>query len=254
MDQKQAVQAQFGPAAANYAVAHVHRGGPDLEAMLPAHELRGGERVLDVGCGAGHTALAFAPHVASVEALDLTEAMLDQVQRLASERDLRNLTTRQGDVEALPYPDASFDRVTCRLCAHHFPRPARAMAEIARVLRPGGAFLLVDIVSPEDPAQDSFLNAIELLRDPSHVRDLRLSEWLPLLGAAGLSPELLATWPMRLDFESWVHRIGATAEATAGLRVLFDNASESVRSAFAIDGERGFTITNALVRGRLEAA
>ena len=76
--QKQAVRDQFGPVAAHYRTAGVHRAGPDLEAMLPAATLRGDERVLDVGCGGGHTAVAFAPAVAEVVALDLTEAMLEQ--------------------------------------------------------------------------------------------------------------------------------------------------------------------------------
>lgn len=248
MDQKQSVQAQFGPVAANYAAATVHRGGPDLEAMVPAARLQGGERVLDVGCGAGHTALAFAPHALQVDALDLTPAMLEQVRKLADERGIENLQTRQGDVESLPYPDDSFERVTCRLCAHHFQHPARALSEIARVLAPGGLLLLVDIVSPEEPVADTFLNAVELMRDPSHVRDYSLSQWLGMLGAVGLSPELLGTWPMRLDFESWVRRIGATQQAIAGLEVMFDTASQGVRDAFSVDADRGFTIQNALIR------
>jgi SAM-dependent methyltransferase len=192
--------------------------------------------------------LAFAPHVLQVDALDLTPAMLEQVTKLAEERGITNLQTRQGDVASLPYPDASFERVTCRLCAHHFQHPARALSEIARVLAPDGLLVLVDIVSPEEPVADTFLNAVELMRDPSHVRDHSISQWLGMLGAGGLSPELLGSWPMRLDFESWVRRIGATKQAIVGLEEMFDAASEGVRDAFEVDDARGFTIQNALIR------
>jgi ubiquinone/menaquinone biosynthesis C-methylase UbiE len=248
LDQKQSVQARFGPAAGNYASAGVHKSGPDLEAMLPAAAPTGSERVLDVGCGAGHTAIAFAPHVQSVDAVDLTPAMLEQTDKLAERAGARNLTTRLGDVEALPYPDRQFEIVTCRLCAHHFGQPGRALSEIARVLAPGGQLILVDIVSPEPPEQDTFLNTLEMLRDPSHVRDHSLSQWLAMLGAAGLAPELLATWPMRLDFERWLRRIGASPEAEVGLRALFGAASRGVRDHFEIAENLDFTITNALLR------
>ena len=73
LDIHDSVRRQFGPVAAAYATSAVHVTGPDLTAMLGAADLRGDERVLDVAPGAGHTALAFAPRVASVTAVDLTE-------------------------------------------------------------------------------------------------------------------------------------------------------------------------------------
>jgi ubiquinone/menaquinone biosynthesis C-methylase UbiE len=250
-DQKQSVQDQFGPVAAHYGTAGVHRAGPDLEAMLPAAGLRGDERVLDVGCGGGHTALAFAPHVAEVVALDLTEAMLKETRRLAEERQVRNVSTQIGDVEALPFDAARFDVVTCRLCAHHFKNPGRALAEIARVLVPGGQLILVDIISPETPLEDTFLNTIEILRDPSHVRDHSISDWLRMFGAVGFAPELLSTWSMPQAFKTWVERIGATSEAIRALETAFTAASSEARASLAIQQDLGFSFQNALFRGRL---
>src|SRR5215212_3014367 len=101
-DVKNSVQRQFGPVAANYATSAVHVAGPDLTAMLSAAALRGDERVLDAGCGAGHTALAFAARVAEVVALDLTEAMLAQGRKLARDRAITNIIFQRGDVERLP--------------------------------------------------------------------------------------------------------------------------------------------------------
>jgi SAM-dependent methyltransferase len=249
VDIKQSVQRQFGQVAANYATSTVHRGGPDLEALLAAAAPRGTERVLDAGCGTGHTALALAPLVAEVVGVDLTAAMLDQGRQLAVERGLTNIAFRLGDVEQLPFPDASFDIVTSRYSAHHYPRPSTALREFTRVLRPGGVFLLVDVVSPDDPTQDTFLNAIELLRDPSHVRDHSTAQWRAMFGAAGFTSELLGTWDLRLDFESWVARMRTPSLSVAQLKALMDGAAREVRAAMTIDGDYNFSIPVALLRG-----
>src|ERR1041385_7908260 len=195
-DVKASVQQQFGNVAVNYATSTVHASGEDLNRMVQLAELTGVEQVLDAGCGAGHTALAFAPHVAHVVAYDLTASMLEQVERLATERHITNLTTRHGDVEALPFDDASFDVVVSRYSAHHWPHPARALAEFKRVLKSGGQFILSDIVAEEDPTLDTFLQAIELLRDPSHVRDHSISQWKTMFHKAGFTSEVLYTWQL----------------------------------------------------------
>lgn len=249
MDIKDSIRRQFGDVAAQYATSPIHASGPDLEAMLAAVPLTGGERLLDAGCGAGHTALAFAPRVAEVVAVDLTEPMLAQARRLAAGRGLTNVTFQQGDIEDLPFPDASFDIVTSRYSAHHYPHPAAALREVARVLRPGGACLLVDVVAPDDPAQDTFLNAIELLRDPSHVRDHTAAQWLALLTGAGLRAEALGRWPLRLAFEAWVRRMNTPARSIAALRGLLAGAPAEVRAAFAIEPDGSFTVPVALLRG-----
>lgn len=248
-DVKESVQNQFGAVASNYATSTVHVGGPDLTAMLAAIPLRGDERVLDAGCGAGHTAMAFAPRVAEVVGCDLTIAMLAQAKRLAAERGLANVAFERGDVERLPYPDASFDLVTSRYSAHHYPHPQAALREFARVLRPGGALLLVDVVAPEAPASDTFLNAIELLRDPSHVRDHSVSQWLAMCGAAGLRAEQAGAWPLRLEFESWVARMNTPFLAITQLRAMIDGATHEVRDAlsFAL-GDYSFSVPTALIR------
>jgi ubiquinone/menaquinone biosynthesis C-methylase UbiE len=247
---KDSVQKQFSPVAANYASSAVHAGGPDLAAMLAAVTPGGAERVLDAGCGAGHTALAFAPMAAEVVGLDLTEAMLAQGRKLARDRGLANVAFQRGDVERLPFPDAWFDLVTSRYSAHHYPHPPAALREFARVLKPGGAFLLVDVVSPDEPAQDTFLNAIELLRDPSHVRDHTVGQWLSMCQKAGLAAEQLGAWPLRLEFESWVARMNTPFLAITQIRALIDGAPREVRAALAIQEGYSFSVPTALIRGR----
>ena len=236
MSVKAAVQETFGRSAAKYAVSSTHVGGPDLEAMVAAagmDEPHPG-RLLDVGTGAGHTAFAFASRIADVEALDLTQEMLDQVERGAQERGLTNIHCQLGDAEALPYPDDTFEFVTSRLCAHHFQDAPAFVREVARVLRPGGTFLLEDSMTPEDAALDTFFNAFELLRDPSHVRNYSLSQWRGMLAEVGFSSELLGQWMLEQDFEAWIRRIGTSETGIAHLRFLFENAHANALQAFAI--------------------
>jgi len=174
--------------------------------------------------------------------------MLAQTRRGAAELGLEGVETRRGDAEALPFEDASFDVVTCRLCAHHFGDPERALREVRRVLAPGGRFFLIDIVSPEAPALDSFLQAFELVRDPSHVRDHTVSQWTSMLQRAGLDLVAFERWEMPQEFDDWARRIGATETARAALVEMFAAAPQEVRAHFDVQGmpvER-FRMENAL--------
>jgi ubiquinone/menaquinone biosynthesis C-methylase UbiE len=249
-DIKSAVQQQFEKAAANYRISSVHARGEDLQWMVQAANLSGNERVLDAGCGAGHTAVTFAPHVKEVIALDFTPAMLEQVEQLAAERQLSNVSTRHGDVEQLPFEPATFDLVVSRYSAHHWPHPLIALQEIARVLKPDGQFILSDVVASPEPLLDTFLQTIEFVRDPSHVRDHSIQQWQAMLAEVGFQSKVVTTWEIALNFDSWVQRIGTPAGNVATLHSLFAGASEEVRRAFRIQ-PNDFAITGALIQASL---
>ncbi len=250
-DIKTHVQRQFGNAAAQYAVSAVHARGIDLGVMVECARLSGGERVLDAGCGAGHTALSFAPHVREVMALDLTAAMIEQVRRLAAERGLTNVAGCRGDVERLPFPAGAFDVVASRYSAHHWPDPRAALRQFARVLKPDGQFLLADVVAPDNPTQDTFLQAVELLRDPSHVRDHSEDQWLAVLEQAGFAPEVVFTWDIYLDFDDWIARMATPQANAAMIKTLFDGAPAEVRAAMDVQPDYSFMLRCALLRGTL---
>jgi SAM-dependent methyltransferase len=179
--------------------------------------------------------------------------MLDQVARGARDRGLSNIHCQLGDAESLPYPDGSFDVVTSRLCAHHFQDVRAFVREAARVLRPAGSLLVMDSMAPEDPALDTFFNAFELLRDPSHVRNYSRSQWCGMLAAEGFEAEVLGSWMLHQDFDAWVERIGTPETAVAHLRFAFGHASAETREAFAIEAgpesTRSVGIPCSLVRG-----
>ncbi len=251
MDLKDSVTRQFGAVAANYASSFTHAQGPDLDRLVERASALAPLTMLDAGCGAGHTALALAALGIRTTALDLTPEMLDQGRALACERGLE-IRFDLGDVEELPYPDASFDAVSSRLAAHHFPNPRRAVSEFLRVLRPGGTFLLSDVVSYQEPLADTFLQTMELLRDPSHVRDHRIDEWTRMIEEAGGRAALVGCWPLLQGFDSWVERMQTPEPEVVVLRRMFETASAEARSALELgEGtERGFTLTVALIEAQ----
>ena len=254
-DVKAQVQRQFAHVAANYRHSQVHAAGADLDLLVEAARPGAQSLALDAGCGAGHTALALAKDAGAVIACDFTRAMLEQTAALASERGIGNIQLRQADVEALPFPAASIDIVATRYSAHHWLHPERALREFRRVLKPDGVFVISDIMASEDYAQDTFLQTIELLRDPSHTRDYRVSEWLTMLGAAGFAAEVLLRFPLTLHFAAWTRRMRTPPQNREIIKALFAGASEDVRRAFLLparieDDDFTFVIPGAVIRGR----
>jgi ubiquinone/menaquinone biosynthesis C-methylase UbiE len=246
---KETVARQFSAVAEHYRTSAVHAGGEDLAQLVAAAALTGQEQVLDAGSGAGHTALALAPNAVHVIAVDLAAAMLAQGRRLALERGVNNITFQVGDVEALTFAGASFDLVASRYSAHHWPHPQRALAEFRRVLRPGGRVLIGDIVSYDDFVSDTHLQAIELLRDPSHVRDHTVAQWLAMLAAAGFTPTVRFTWALRLEFDAWVTRMATPAATVVQVRTLLTHAPAEVGARLHVEEDCSFTLQGALIEG-----
>ena len=205
MDRK-SVKKQFGANADAYVTSKVHAKGASLARLIELTNPQPDWHVLDVATGAGHTALAFAPHVKEVVASDVTPEMLEKTAVLAQERNLPNVKTEEGDAEALPFPDASFDCVTCRIAPHHFPRIDQFVRESARVLKSGGVLAVVDNIVPDGDA-GKYVNAFEKLRDPSHGHCLTIAEWETDFVQAGLDILHSETMEKSMEFEWWARRM-----------------------------------------------
>ena len=160
--------------------------------------------VLDVACGPGILSAAIAKSAREVVAFDLTPEMLKKAAQRCATAAVTNVSFREGNATELPFPDGAFDAVVTRLSVHHFDRPQRVMSEICRVLRRGGRFVMADVISSEVPAESELQNAIEILRDPSHVRMLPGSELTSLVQEAGFAIEALAAWDKPREFEEWM--------------------------------------------------
>lgn len=231
---KQAVQAQFAPNAEAYVTSSVHANRPDLQRMIEIANPQGHEHMLDIATGGGHVPLAFAPYMREITATDLTPAMLAAAERFVRGQGVNNVRFEIADAEALPYPDASFDVVTCRVAPHHFPDVARFVREAARVLRSGGIFILNDTISPPDPALDQFINAIEQLRDPTHKRAYTVAEWHAFCAAAGLTIVQSETFRKTIPFRDWCNRMQVNPETVVELERRFQSASTAAQTTFAI--------------------
>ena len=162
---------------------------------------------------------ALAPTARAVTAFDATPEMLEKARRRCDGAGLANIIFQQGDAEALPFADGTFDGVVNRIAIHHFADPGRALAEMHRVLRPGGTAVIADIVSSEDAGEAALHNAIERLRDPSHTRMLPASELDAAVADAGFCDLETSTWDKWREFEEWM-AIAADESRTAPLRAI----------------------------------
>lgn len=242
MKQHDQVADAFGSTAAAYLTSPTHSSGPDLATLAAEIACTPGANVLDLGCGAGHVSFAVAPHAQSVTAYDIAPQMLATVVLAARERGLTNVTTEEGPAEALPFADATFDWVMSRFSAHHWHDVPRALKEVRRVLKPAGRVIFVDVVSADHPLFDTHLQAAELLRDGSHVRNYRADEWAAFFSGAGFTARIRERWRLPMEFDQWVARMRTPEVRAAAIRSLWANAPDEVRDHFKVQPDGSFMI------------
>ncbi|HLZ95406.1 MAG TPA: methyltransferase domain-containing protein [Candidatus Dormibacteraeota bacterium] len=222
------VRARFGPVAANYASAKFHSSAEGLREVLELARPQRADLALDVATGAGHVALALAPHVRHVYGLDITRQMLDQARRLTAERAVTNVDWVLGDVAHLPFPDEKFDLYTVRAAPHHFRDFDAFLHEALRVLRPGRHAVFVDCAAPV-PARD-LLHEVEMRRDPSHVRSLTVDEWTERLEHAGFEVDSARARELEWDFEDWMRNMAVPQPLVAELAGVIEASEGEARS------------------------
>ncbi|MCA0755800.1 class I SAM-dependent methyltransferase [Paenibacillus sp. N4] len=210
-DAKEKVKDQFARNAEQYVSSKTHANGDDLDLLSEWLQLKPHWKVLDVATGGGHVAKKLAPFAASVTAVDLTRRMLETARNFISQQS-DHVGYVVADAENLPFLDESFDAVTCRIAAHHFPNPGQFVNEAARVLKPGGRLLLIDNVVPDHDSIDDFVNTLERLRDESHVRCSRIREWEEWMKIAGFRELKSRIRKKAFDYPTWVRRTARSEE------------------------------------------
>lgn len=168
---------------------------------------------LDVATGTGIFVRALAASgCKSVTGVDATKEMLDRANETKCTISSITPLYLQCDAASLPFPSDSFDIVTIRLAIHHFAEPQIQLREMARVCKPGGKVIIVDLITDEDANSAKEHNRLEILRDPSHIKALSLSQMRHLVSDADLTilnlskgeENGLPTMEVLMDLEGWM--------------------------------------------------
>lgn len=185
-----------------YRTSEAHVRGEDLD--LIAEWAAGARNALDVATGGGHVATRLRAEGVDVVTCDPAPGMGPDVVCRA---------------EDMPFADGSFEVVTCRVAAHHFADPARAVAEMARIA--GRLVLVSDNLFVSEEAEEA-----DRLRDPSHVRNYGEGEWRAFLRDAGLTVQEVRRLEHRVAFEPWLERTACAGEEAERVRELLADRVE----------------------------
>ncbi|MET3698518.1 ubiquinone/menaquinone biosynthesis C-methylase UbiE [Bacillus oleivorans] len=238
MDYQQSVMKQFGKNAQNYVNSPLHAKGNDLAWMKQwLIESGKGGILLDVATGGGHVALTFAPFFEQVVALDLTPEMLKVAEKFIKDKGHSNVSFQLGNAEDLPFTDESFDVITCRIAAHHFPQVQLFVQEVYRTLKKDGVLILADNVAPEKEELDLFYNELERRRDPSHFRAYKKSEWISMLEETGFWTESLITFKKKFIFETWCSNMSLPSEKVKELNEWILSSDKDIKGFFSVESE-----------------
>ncbi len=199
-----------------------------IRACDPGHA----DTALDVGVGPGAIAQALAPSVRRVLGLDLSREMLRPPSH-----PVPNLTLHQGDVHQLPFADGAFSLVTARMVFHHVERIEAGLAEIFRVLRPGGRFVLGEGVPPDHRVHDRY---VEIFRLKEKRHTFYETDLINHFDAAGFREiALLPHFMRRVSLNNWIDNAGLPEETVREIKRLHLEAEPYFWKAYRMESRDG---------------
>lgn len=209
-EQKRRTADSFGENVISYVESPAHSSGDDLERLRKWVSETNPDRVLDIATGAGHTAGKIREGTTEEDTLVCaTDISSEMARTAASGYGVEGIV---ADAESLPFSSSSFDAVTCRIAAHHFPNPRAFLDEVRRVMTNDGVFAFEDNVVPEHEELDAFLNEVERLRDPTHVRSYTVGEWKRWFEKAGFDVRQAEVVKKELDYKTWIDSLDTPDE------------------------------------------
>jgi len=232
-------------------MSKVHASGHSLARMVELADPQPHWMALDVAPGGGHSAIAIARDAARVMAVDITGGMLVAARAHAIGLGLDNLAWVQGDGGMLPMRDGTFDLITCRVALHHFPDQAGAIADWARVLKPGGRLVLVDNIGPDNPAANQYVNTFETIRDPSHGWVYPLYSLIDFVQGTGLVVEHSERLTKPMAFYPWMERMQVnSADQQRLTNMLWESSgpAQSFLSPHGAGDETTFNLREGIIR------
>ncbi|WP_455374448.1 class I SAM-dependent methyltransferase [Limibacillus halophilus] len=232
----------FSQQATAYAESKTHAFGEDLDIVAAYAEPGQYFLCLDIASGPGHTAFRIASKASVVIGVDIAEGMLAKARELAAEQEITNVVFQKADAAALPFRDASFDLVTCRIAPHHFYDVPGFLSETRRVLREDGRLVMEDNLSPDQPEAAAFLHDLDQSRDPTHVRCYSQAEWAGMLEAAGMRLARDTIFESRQTLADWFERMSLGEETRSELSQRVEAAPASVAAELFLDPEGGRTL------------
>ncbi len=234
---EESIREEFAHQADSFAASPVPNMAETLGTLVELVPEDAEARWLEVACGPAIVGRAIAPRVGSVLGLDLTPAMVAKAREEAAAAGIENIEIELGDATDLELGDASFDGAVTRFSLHHIPAPGRVLAEMARVVRPGGLVVLADHLTDSDGDVAAWHEEIERLRDPSHWACLTRERLLATAEAAGLLLDCERVVALDLDYREWLERGSGGTAAAALINRLLDAAPPDAES-FRVVGER----------------
>ena len=205
---RETIQRQFTKTAEAFAKTAIRDTPEVLGEKIEFAKPQPTDLALDIACGPGAFSLALAARVQFARGIDITEEMIRRARALQTEKQITNAAFDCGEAEALPYPNETFDLVTCQMSFHHMPKPEAALAEMVRGAKPTGRLVIIDTLGPESDEKFERHNAIEESRDPSHASALRLTIFLKMFDDCGLEILRQSLKRRQRSFNHWMLRAG----------------------------------------------
>lgn len=216
-----------------------HAAEEDLARIVELAEPKEQELACDVVTGLGHMALALAPYVASVDAFDPDEGILNEARALAESRGIANAHYSAGDPTGLPVESNQYDIVTARMALRHTAEAGPCLKEMRRILKPAGRLLVADSLSPDHPQIAGLLEDMMSLCDHSHVKSYSLAEWENLLDQEGFDILQVEIYPKENDFETWAKLEGADPDSVRMLGLMLHGAAPRAKRHFHVVERKG---------------